>query len=345
MKKLIPSILSLLLTQLIYSQPVPPVRVADCPAITEVPVMDGLNDESFWSEEQDMTRFNEIDGDWNGEADYYITFRMAWGWSFFYTIVTIVDDVEHSWNGTTGNPWEFDNIEWFFQLDTQTVPTAYTDNTIQVRFNRGEAGFQSSSFRSGITQEDFQWYSENTHDGWVLECAIPWTNVMPDGSLPEDIYDWIEPGGLIGFDLSCFDSDQDDPYVGARASGTQTAWDEDGEPGDIADGTEDNAWNNTSVFGYLNMMGEIIEDRWPDSIYFVNENYNKVADILYPNPVSSILNLSGENKFSLINIYSTSGELISKKYMTNTTIDVSHLKPGLYLAVFDNAEAFKFIKE
>jgi len=105
------------------------------------------------------------EGDWTGEADYHIIMKFAWGWSYFYTFIKVYDDVEHSWNGADGNPWEFDNVEWFFQLDTHTFPSTYTDNTIQMRFNRSEAGFQSSTFRAGITVEDFQWYSENTANG------------------------------------------------------------------------------------------------------------------------------------------------------------------------------------
>lgn len=347
MKKCLLILILVVFTHLIHSQPIPPVKVADCPGITEVPVIDGLADEGFWSDDQTLTIFSlSSEADWNGDADFRPTMKFAWGWSYFYTYVYMTDEVDHSWDGTNGNAWEFDNVEWFFQLDTQTVPTTYTDNTIQMRFNRGDAGFQSSTFRSGITEEDFLWYSENTPDGWVVECAIPWTNIMPDGSLPEDIHDWIEIGGLIGFDLSCADSDGDDPLVGARGTGTQTAWDEDGEPGDVTDGTEDNAWNNTSVFGYLYLDDGLIEDRWPDSIpEAINEHSENLEIKLFPNPVFDKFYLTEKNQYSGLDIYSAKGELVLKKVITNSSIDVSALKPGIYIAVFDNIETIKFIKE
>jgi hypothetical protein len=317
------------------SQPVPPVRVADCPAITSVPVIDGLDDESWWSPEQDFTIFSlSAEGDWTGDADFKPTMKFAWGWSYFYTYVYMTDDVDHSWDGTNGNPWEFDNVEWFFQLDTVTAPTAYTDNTIQMRFNRGsngEPGWQSSTFRDGQSGDNYITYWENTADGWLVECAIPWTNIMPSGSLPDDIHDWIESGSLIGFDVSCADSDGTDPNVGDRANGTQTAWDADGDEGDTADGTEDNAWNNTSVFGYLNLMG--------DPVLSTQEIAAENSFNVYPNPVTNTININGAN--GPVEIYNIAG--VHVMTIETSTADVSHLAPGVYIAVFEN-QSMKFVK-
>lgn len=310
----------MLFTSTAFSQPVAPVRVIDCPAITEVPVMDGLMDEADWSPEQDMTRFSEADGDWDGEADFTTVFHVMWGWSYFYTFVKLTDEVEHNWNGSDGNPWEFDNVEWFFQLDTQTAPTTYTDNTIQMRFNRGEPDWQSSTFRADQSAENYMWYWENTADGWAVECAIPWTNVMPDGSLPEDIHDWIESGGTIGFDLSCADSDGDDPLVGARGTGTQTAWDEDGVEGDIADGTEDNAWNTTSVFGYLTMVGDPINST---QTVAAEGTFN-----VYPNPATNTINIVGAEH---VEIYTITGVLVMTLDNVSSA-DISDLASGVYVA-------------
>jgi hypothetical protein len=190
MKKFLFTLILITIVYSINSQPVPPVKVADCPHITEVPVIDGLANEPHWSPDQELTIFNLLfEGDWTGEADFDITFKMAWGWSYFYVLATIKDDVDHSWSGTSGNPWEFDNVELFFQLDTMTVPSDYTDNTNQLRFNRGsngEPGWKSSTFRkdpdgNDYTQDIFMTYWENTSDGWIFEAAIPWINIMPDG--------------------------------------------------------------------------------------------------------------------------------------------------------------------
>lgn len=322
----------MLFTSTAFTQPEPPVKVEDCPAIDEVPVIDGLMDEGFWSPDQTFNIFSlSSEDDWTGEADFNVVLNFAWGWSYFYIFVTITDDVEHNWDGANGNSYEFDAIEAFFQLDTQTVPTGYTDNTIQHRFNRGEAGWSSSTFRADITEEAYETYWENTAEGWLVEAAIPWTNVMPDGSLPDDIMDWIESGGLIGFDLQGADSDGTDPLVGARASGTQMMWDEDGEEGDTADGTEDNAWNNTSVFGYLNMIG--------DPIASTQEVAAEGTFNVYPNPVTNTINISGVN--GPVEIYNIAG--VHVMTIETNTADVSNLASGVYIAVTENAQV-KFVK-
>lgn len=341
MKNCLLTFFLLTITHFVYTQPIPPVRVEDCPSIVypRYPIIDGKDDEGWWSPEQGMTIFGlSSEAYWTGQADFNITFKMAWGWIHFYTYINIVDDVEHIWNGTDGNPRDFDNVEWYFQLDTQTVPNAYTDNTVQIRFNRGETGFKSSTFREGISEKDFQWYSENTSDGWILECAIPWTNVMPNGLLPEDIFDYVESGGLIGFDVTGIDSDGTDPFVGDRTNGTQMAWDEDGEPGDVTDATENNAWNNTSAFGYLNIVG-----RWGS--YVKNKYRGTIENIAYPNPAINYINISEPHNYSHIAIYSQIGDLLLKQAITNSSIDISSLKPGFYIVVFDNIETFIFIKE
>lgn len=340
MKKCLLILILVAYVQSFYSQPVPPVRVEDCPDITflDKPTMDGIDDENWWSVDQTLTIFNlSNENDWTGEADYDITFKMASGWTHFYTYLKIIDDVEHSWNGTDGDPRDFDNVEWYFQLDTQTVPDEYTDNTVQIRFNRGDTGFQTSTFREGITEEDFQWYTENAEDGWILECAIPWTNVIPNGSWPEDVHDWLESGCLIGFDLLGADSDGTDPLVGDRANGTQMAWDEDGEPGDVADDTKDNAQHNTSVFGYLNMFLN-------EYSYVPFYGQDVMGNIAFPNPASDFLNISEPFNYSQVKIYSLVGTLLLNNVITDSQIDISFLKPGLYIAVFDDTDTFRFIK-
>jgi hypothetical protein len=317
-----------------FSQPIPPVRLAYCLAVTEAPIIDGLDKEPYWSPEQDMTRYSEFDGNWDGPDDFTTSFKVAWDWSYFYAIVKITDDIENSWDGSDGYAYEFDNIDFYIQLDTCTVPGTYTDNTIQMSYNRGAAGWQASKFRSGQTADNFLTFSENTADGWVLECGIPWTNIMPDGSLPEDIHDWINAEShLIGFDLSCGDSDANDPPFG-RPTGILTAWDEDGEAGDVADGTEDSAWNSTRVFGYLNM----IDNSQPDVFPPAAPNAAPVVTVdngfkVFPNPASNSLSIDGA--LNTVEIYTIAGVRVMT--IETGTADISRLASGMYIVKSGNA--------
>ncbi len=322
---------------------------------------DGVDDEWTWGDRQELSIFSlSAESDWEGEADFNAFVKFSFDRYYFYTYLSIMDDVEHNWNGTDDFPYNFNGVEWFFQLDTQTVPSTYTDNTVQIRFNRGEANFKSSTFREGITTADFKWYSSNTSTGWVLECGIPWTNVMPDGSLPEDFDEWITTyvgcseyyGRLIGFDLHVSDSDGSDSLVGARGSGTQMAWDKDnpwdGDEEDSADGTEDLAWNHTNVFGYLDLEGGHYDcwepDFLPDLPSEDAEN-NPQEFTLYPNPVNDQLFIHPSDPYRFLTLYTSIGERVGYHKINGPMIDVSSLQPGLYIAVFDGSRVVKFVKE
>ncbi len=240
----------LLFTNISIGQPVPPIKTENCPAVNGAINIDGIDDESSWSDVQEFTIFSLSDpADWTGSEDCSVEMKFAWDYEYFYTYIEITDDIEHNWNGTDGNWYAFDNINIYLQLDTMAVPSDYTDNTVWLFFNRGDMGWTQ---HGRALVEDYISYWENTTNGWLLEAAIPWTCALPEGSVPEDIMDYLP---LIGFDMLISDSDGSDPMFGERDSGTQMAWDEDGEEGDTRDGTEDLAWNNTSVFGYLELVG------------------------------------------------------------------------------------------
>ncbi|ESU30016.1 hypothetical protein FLJC2902T_05060 [Flavobacterium limnosediminis JC2902] len=78
---------------------------------------------------------------------------------------------------------------------------------------------------------------------------------------------------------------------------------------------------------------------------FVNENHVS----LWPNPTQNILNINNLNHvISTVSIYNLEGKLIHENTNAGTTIDVSNLASGLYLAVIKTEKgAFtkKFIKE
>jgi hypothetical protein len=70
---------------------------------------------------------------------------------------------------------------------------------------------------------------------------------------------------------------------------------------------------------------------------------------IYPNPASEILNLESKNNQSIsIEIHNLLGELCLSKSITfgRNTIDISHLKQGIYLIHFNQAiyKSIKFIK-
>ncbi|MBN1950231.1 MAG: T9SS type A sorting domain-containing protein [Bacteroidales bacterium] len=221
-----------------------PVRTFSVPARTGAIIFDGLADEDSWGSTQDVSLFSTWG--YSGSSDFDAEFRLCWDMEYLYFFAEISDDVNHSYQQGLADVWMFDNIELFIDLDTVMGSTEYDENTVQLRFSRGLNQVETTG-RAGAP--DFLYYWENTAGGWVVETGIPWSCVLPEGWLPDDIQYFIN--NRMGFDVNFADSDNSDgdPAVGNRDA--QSAWDADG-----LDGTEDMAWNNTHVFGIIDLIGE-----------------------------------------------------------------------------------------
>ncbi|MGQ1888823.1 T9SS type A sorting domain-containing protein [Thermophagus sp. OGC60D27] len=61
-------------------------------------------------------------------------------------------------------------------------------------------------------------------------------------------------------------------------------------------------------------------------------------ELLYPNPASNVIfiNHMPQNNFTMVNIYSTDGRMIMQKEITAQSMDISTLKPGIYLLYLSN---------
>ena len=64
----------------------------------------------------------------------------------------------------------------------------------------------------------------------------------------------------------------------------------------------------------------------------------------YPNPVRNSLNLEGVKFGSMVTIFDQLGRQIQKSRLNGTTIDCSHLQPGIYLLQVDG-RSLRLIKE
>jgi hypothetical protein len=240
-------ILLLILTPVLWSKGtdlVPPVRTLEVPPADEMMVMDGSDDESCYSAYQTLEVFNPTGYD--GEADLGGYFKLCWDMQYLYLFANVYDDIEEEYEWGYSSPWMYDCIELFLDLDTSGSYTSYTSTTIQLRFDRG---LDSVETAGRAPRSDYIYMVDNTANGWVLEVGIPWTCVLAYG---EDMDDYIS--NLIGFDLAYSDSDNTDgdPTVGNRD--VMAAWDSD-DPDIPEDRTEDNAWNNRSVFGIIQLSG------------------------------------------------------------------------------------------
>jgi hypothetical protein len=80
-----------------------------------------------------------------------------------------------------------------------------------------------------------------------------------------------------------------------------------------------------------------------------NKGEQVTGPLLYPNPASDILFLNSEITMgaTVVSILSLPGELLLKKWYTGSGMDVSALKPGMYIILIENKESVivqEFIK-
>lgn len=103
--------------------------------------------------------------------------------------------------------------------------------------------------------------------------------------------------------------------------------------------------STTAAAPVITTDGTVASVKGSSSLAVNNERVETIEEVkLFPNPVSSILNISGVNADSDVEIYQISG----LKVMTSqekSAIDVSGLARGLYLIKVNKTTTVKFIKE
>jgi hypothetical protein len=310
---------------------VPPVRTMEIPA-REVDIhFDGVDDEASWSSAQSMSIFNPTG--WDGsDEDFSGYFKVCWDMHYLYFYANITDDINESFYEEYLNPWEFDEIEIYVNLDTvDGYNTQYDDNTMQLLISRGIDTVNWTG-RVSASEYYYYWHEKETGDGWVVETGIPWTAIMPVGSEQDDIMDYIT--NKIGFDVAFGDSDNadGDPTVGSRD--IQSAWDED-DPSDPSDRTEDNAWNNVLVFGIIDLIGTPAPPPPPPPPPYKNPYYRPINHIDIPSSVAPAV-IDGVNEEpSYVNTF-----IPTLFYGTGTTgmYDLS----GLCQAYWDSAYLYLY---
>ena len=299
---------------------------------TPIPfTIDGLDNEAHWSAEQSTDVFNPTG--YSGSADFTFTFKIAWDENYLYLFGKITDDFNCSWDWGLTNPWTYDNIEVFFDLDTNGSGeiSAYDSNTYELRINRGIDSI-GNDFGRKCKRSAHKYFWENTSDGWLFEAALAWKFVLGPNQKPEDIMEYVDGTSRSGFDLVGNDSDTPGP----DHRDCQTAWDnDDPEPNcDRAEGCGDNSWNNRNIFGIVSFQSKY----YSEDKEFFNENL-----LIYPNPTTGILKFNFDLQEN-IEIFNTTGQIVFSSGLTDHQIDISQLPDGLYYAKIAG-HIYKIIKQ
>jgi len=304
----------------------PPVRELLIPAAPDGVIIDGIDDE-IYGDLQTTSVFNPTG--WGGPDDFTVSFKAAYDPQYLYLWIDVIDAIQNNVTSiTTPEPWGYDNIEVYLDLDTtgSGTNTGYDNNSIQLRFNRGLKDLVQTPGRAA--QEEYKYLFENTAHGWVHEVAVPWTCVLGDDQIPEDMMDYLGGDSRHGFDLH--GSDSDTPTYSNRQS--QTAWDSD-DPDTPEDRTEDSAWDDLRALGVIRF-----EDfNWTDFEFDHGtgiQQPSKHTFNVYPNPATNKITFDTERP-CIVEIYSIIGVKVLVAETTGT-IDISSLNSGLYIVRMGN---------
>ena len=251
-----------------------------------------------------------------------------WGWlkwddTNFYYYLRVWDDWYDITEEESGEDWEYDSVELFFDGDnSDTAPYDGFDD-IQIRFNLGQAG--PEAIDAGYGQgDDWGWVKETTEyvvveteRGWDVEAAIPLADMQ------------IPIGMDFGFEWQLNDCDDPD----TEPNRTVYRWWAPSEP----------TWRDASMFGTVVLKeGMGVEDSAPAVSY----NYELSQN--YPNPFNPSTNIAytvpSQSKVTLA-VYDLLGKQVARLVdevkpagQYTVTFDAHNLTSGIYFYKLNNGE-------
>jgi hypothetical protein len=313
----------------------PPVTISVIPAVVSGPVIiNGIRDDHDWSPPVSLSLFNS--NEYNGINDISATLSYCWSSEYLYIYADIKDNSALIWKGS-GDVLDYDNLEVYIDLETLNTGSAYGPNTSRLVFNRG---LNSIANPLRAAKSDFKVYAgnKNNSSGWILEAAIPWISVLPEGSAPDAIRSYSSK--FIGFDVHV--NDCDGTVSNDLRPDKQMALDLDNIGGSF-NLDENRASYDRFAFGLADLSGD------PFTVSITN---NKESNFkIFPNPAIGSIRIAGLISGAEIEILTLLGQsLMSKKVESEAEIiDISNINSGVYLVriVSENkqAEILKFIKE
>jgi hypothetical protein len=314
---------------------VSPVNKVEVTAAAEEIALDGYAENGYTSA-LDLEHFQEGEDIVTGPADLSGSVKMTWNYSYLYFLFKINDNVAHTGIDPS---YMFDNVELFLNINIDSVPregqSNFGDDAIQMRFNRGYDDFYdhdgfgwNAKMDTTATDtmvpgsENIDYYIEDDGSTWTVEAQIPWQVIMPAGSKPEDINDYVD--NVMGLDLSVGDSDGDQGSAGARDA--VLFWDDD-------DSGIGNAWYDTRVFGAMTLAGNPITD--------IKENYSSNVSVYSSNGNLVVKGITANSDIQVINMLGQVVMASENVAVNELEISASQLQPNnLYIVNIKTADGF-----
>jgi hypothetical protein len=198
------------------------------------PTIDGQMDDIYRAASKE--RVVLVDPELAAPDDYLDCFGEAWLlWdeNNIYILVKVVDDEISS---TGANSYENDSIEYYFDGDNSKVVgppyDGFDDVQMRIEYQDGDDETLYDTFPAGSEGAVGDWEAiDGDAFGYIIECAIPLAGVN------------VEPGSIFGFEIQINDRDNE-------ARETMLRW----------WGTNNNAWQDASLFGEANCIEYVASD-------------------------------------------------------------------------------------
>jgi len=177
----------------------------DISKATTAPTIDGSVD-GMWSSISSQNIANANKGTTSGNADLSGNFKIAWDTNNVYLLVQVTDDVKvKDASGTNPKKYDFDGIEIYFNDDNAYTEVYNNDAQYVYNWEGGIHAFSGNKPTAGINVAQ-----TNTANGYIMELAIPWSNI--------DVT--AQNGNFIGFDIMLLDND----VAGSAEAKEKKAW-------------------------------------------------------------------------------------------------------------------------
>ena len=178
-----------------------------------------------------VTIDGEKDAAWNQAVTIPLTINLGskasanakalWDKNNLYVYAEVADS---DLNKDNGNAWEQDSLEVF--IDENNGKTAsYDEDDKQYRIN-----YENTPSCSGTkcTEENLKSAAKTTADGYVIEAAFKWTDLIPAN------------GKLVGLEFQINDADASGKRIGTLSWNDETGM----------------GWSGSNVFGTVRLVGE-----------------------------------------------------------------------------------------
>ncbi|MBN1479649.1 T9SS type A sorting domain-containing protein [candidate division KSB1 bacterium] len=247
---------------------------------------------------------------------------LKWDDTNFYYYLTVWDDAYDEAFEESGEDWNYDSIELFFDGDNSKGTTYDGFDDIQIRFNLGQEGTDAIDTGYG-TAASWDWDKSTTNYivsytdlGWDAEVAIP----LADMQLPT--------GLEFGFEMQLNDNDEPD----VTTDRTVYRWWAPGEP----------PWSNASMFGTVVLETGAAVETNPATVqsFALQQNYpnpfNPTTTIAYSVAKNDhvqlkVYDMLGREVATLVNDVKPAGEY-------NVAFDASDLTSGVYVYTMTTGE-------